>query len=182
MRPGPHGGSGGSGWLLRRAASRLGRTRPEWAQAMLSEAEGLTGGERLRWALGGWLAASRTPEAARSTAYALGLVASVSGMAAYQWCVDEGPVTLGLACALTAGLVLANPARVVVPAVCVGLVVFTVNLIGTVTGVQPPYETHAHSVLHDLRWTLMVAPVLAAAVLVRWTTGRVTPSSPGGRS
>lgn len=167
--------------LLRRAASRLRRTRPEWAQAMLSEAERMESGERLRWAVGGWLVACRTPEAARSAAYGLGLLASVLGMAAYQWSADESLVTLGLACALVAALVLANPARVVVPALTVGLVVFAVNLLGTLTGVQPAYETHAHSVLHDLRWTLMAAPVLAVATLARWTADRITPSSCGGR-
>lgn len=148
---------------------------------MLSEAEGLTGGERLRWAVGGWLAAHRTPEAARAGAYGLGLLASVGAMAVYQWSADEGPVTLGLACALTAALVLVNPARVVTPALCVGLVVFAVNLMGTVTGVQPTYETHAHSVVHDLRWTLFVGPVLASAVLARWAAGRLVPSPPGVR-
>lgn len=174
----PAAGDRVAGWLLRRAAGRLGPGCADWSRAMRAEVDHLPAQGRLSWAAGAWLASWRTPEAADGLRYGLALAAGVCAMTLYQCCVDENPVTVALACGLVFALVLARPSRTWLPALSVGLVVFAVNLFGTLTGLRPAYETHAHTWLHDLRWALVAAPALAAAALGRLAAGRLAAPLP----
>jgi hypothetical protein len=45
------------------------------------------------------------------------------------------------------------------------LVVAGVNAFETLTGVRPAYEDVAHSLQHDAKWLVLVAPALLAAAV-----------------
>ncbi len=152
--------------LIRHAERRLRQIRPDWADAMIGETRLLeSDGERLRWAAGCALASYRTPESLAGAAYPAALLLGIAGMAGYQWSADESLrtlVLLGLV-GLIVGVV--GPRRVLVSGIAIGLVVAAVNGFETISGLRPAYETKAHSLAHDARWLVMVAPALLAATV-----------------
>jgi len=150
--------------LLRHAAGRLRRRRPEWADAMVSETAGLASvGDQLRWAAGCAVASYRAPGGMAWAAYPLVLSLCVVVMTAYQWSADESLRTLLLVALLSVALGLFRPGCFLVSGVAVGLVVAGVNIFETISGVRPAYEATAHSLSHDVRWAFLLAPALIAA-------------------
>jgi hypothetical protein len=150
--------------LLDYGSNRLRRKRPEWADAMEAEALHLeSDAERLRWAAGCAVASYRAPQGRASLAYPAALTLSVALMTAYQWTVDEGLLTLAILILLGAALGLVEPRRSLVSGLLIGLVVAGVNAFETLTGVRPAYEDVVHSLGHDAKWLVLVAPSLIAA-------------------
>jgi hypothetical protein len=153
--------------LADHGANRLQSTYPDWAQAMRAEAE-WTGAEpdSLRWAAGTAMAGYRVGPAARAGVYAIGLMAGMALMAAYQWSMDESLWTLA-AIGLIAGVLGAlRPDRCVTSGIAVGSVVGLVTAFEAITGVLPTYETY-HGLAHSLVFAVLLPPGLAAAALGR---------------
>ena len=148
------------------AAERLRRRYPDWADAMLSEQASLADGRgRLGWALGALRASFlvQPPD----LPYPALLLLAVFAMTLYQWRVDEGPITLLAVAALSLCLGLLRPSCFLISGLAVGVVVTAVNGFETFSGIRPAYETHAHTVVHDLRWLVLVLPALVASVIGR---------------
>jgi hypothetical protein len=93
------------------------------------------------------------------------LTLSVALMTACQWSVDEGVLTLAVLTLLGLALGLVEPRRPLVSGLLVGLVVAGVNVFETLTGVRPAYEDASHSLQHDAKWLVLVAPALFAATV-----------------
>ncbi len=152
--------------LLDHGSHRLRRKRPQWADAMEAEASYVeTDSEQLRWAAGCALASYRAPKGLEGLAYPAALTLSLALMTAYQWSMDEGLFTLVVLTLLGMALGLVEPRRPLVSGVLVGLVVAGVNAFETLTGVRPAYEDVAHSLQHDAKWLVLVAPALLAAAV-----------------
>ena len=153
--------------LSRVAAARLGRRYPEWAKAMLGEQASLADErDRLGWAVGS-LGAGFRLSVSDDALYPALLLLSLAAMALYQWSADESGITVLVLSALGLVLGLCSPRRFVVSGVAVGAVVAAVTCFETVSGVRPPYEAHAHSLAHNLRWLVLVLPALASTLLGR---------------
>ena len=158
-------------WLADRlalaAAARMRRRYPDWAEAILHEHASLEDeGDKLAWGLGVLRASLSLPDPA-DLAYLAMLTACVAAMALYQWSADEGLGTLAILCLLGLGLGLLRPSRFLASGLVVGAVVTAVNGFETLSGLRPAYETHAHSLAHDLRWLMLLAPALASSALGR---------------
>jgi hypothetical protein len=150
--------------LMAHGLSRLGRRQPQWAQAMAGEAAYIaTDDERLRWAAGCAIASYRASEGPAVAVYCAAVAIGVALMTAYQWSADESMTTVAVLTAIGLALGALEPRRVRVSGLLVGLVVAGVNAFETLTGVRPPYEDAAHTLIHDARWLVLLAPSLAAA-------------------
>jgi len=153
--------------LNRDAAGRMRRRYPDWADAMVSENAALAGhDDQLNWAFGAWWA-SLTLGEVMEVLYPALLLAAVAAMVLYQWSADESLITLSIITGLGLVLGFLRPERFLVSGVAVGLVVAGVNIFETVSGIRPAYEVFAHSLVHDLRWLLLIAPALVGAVIGR---------------
>jgi hypothetical protein len=174
------------GWLAKRllghAAGRLRRQRPDWADAMMREnSELASDDERLRWSSGCAYASYRTADAWDRIAYSAALMAGVALMSVYQWSADESLGTVAVICLIGFALGLLEPRRSLISGAAVGAVVAAVNGFETLTGLRPAYETRVHSLLHDARWTFLIAPALIACVIGSYV-GRKLRSDSGARS
>ena len=167
--------------LLSHATNRLRRRHPEWADAMASESSALLGDDRLRWSAGCAVASYRAPGALDWIAYPAALLVGVMLMSAYQWSADESLRTVAVLTIIGAALGVLQPRRALVSGGAVGLVVAAVNGFETITGVRPAYETTAHSLLHDARWTILIAPALIASVVGGFAGRKLRPTA-GGKS
>ena len=164
--------------LMAHAARRLKRQRPDWASAMASEGLQLgSDGERLRWSSGCAYASYRTPEFMRALAYPVLLVLGVTLMSAYQWAADESLGTVAVICVLGVLLGVLQPRRSLISGVAIGVVVAAVNGFETLTGLHPAYEVRLHTLLHDAKWTVFVAPAIVACIVGRHL-GQVIRSEP----
>jgi len=148
------------------AARRLRRQRPEWAEAMMSESTQLDcDDERLRWSSGCAHASYGTPEALHALAYPVALMAGVMLMSAYQWSADESLVTVAVICMIGVLLGLLEPRRSLISGAAIGAVVAAVNGFETLTHLRPAYEIRFHTLLHDAKWTVFIAPAVVACVV-----------------
>jgi len=153
-------------WLMDHAAGRLRRRRPEWAEAMISENAALgADDERLRWSAGCALASYRAPGALEGLLYPAALAAGVVLMSAYQWSADESLRTVAVLSLIGVVLGAFKPRYAWISGLAIGLVVSATNSFETLSGLRPAYETHIHTLLHDARWTVLVAPALTAAIV-----------------
>jgi hypothetical protein len=152
--------------LIGHAATRLRRRRPEWANAMVNESGAiLSDGERLRWSIGCAIASYRAPGVFDWVVYPAALIVGIALMAMYQWSADESLRTVAVLALIGLALGVLQPNRSLISGATTGLVVAAVNGFETITGVRPAYETAAHSLLHDARWIVLIAPALFAAVI-----------------
>jgi hypothetical protein len=153
-------------WLMASAAARMRASHPDWAEAMLAEAEMCEGErDRLAWAAGCWMASLREAPRLCAIAYAVALAAGAGLMAAYEWSSDESRVTvciLGLI-ALVLGAV--RPRQAVLSGAVVGLVVAGVIGFEAVSGIRPWYEVRAQTLGDSLGWTILLAPAVCSALL-----------------
>jgi hypothetical protein len=150
--------------LLAHGSSRLGREKSQWADAMAGEAAYIaTDEERLRWAAGCAIASYRASEGLTGASYYAALAIGVAIMTAYQWSADESLMTVAVLSLIGLTLGALEPRRAWVSGLLVGLVVTGVNAFETLSGVRPPYEDAAHSLMHDARWLVLLAPALAAS-------------------
>jgi hypothetical protein len=148
------------------AASRLRRRHREWADAMASESAAiLSDGERLRWSLGCALASYQAPGAFSWAVYPAMLLTGTGLMAAYQWSADESLRTVAVLSLIGLALGGLQPKRSLISGAAVGLVVTGVNGFETISGIRPAYETTVHSLLHDARWIVLIAPALIASAI-----------------
>ena len=149
--------------IVRAAATRLRRRHPEWADALTSEQEHLSGTEgELAWAIG-----SLRTALALADPYPLVLAAAVTAMIVYQWSADESLVTLGVMAALCMLLGGLRPPRFLLSGVMLGAVVAAVNAFETLTGLRPAYEIYNHTWAHDLRWLVLLPPAVVSSALGR---------------
>jgi hypothetical protein len=168
--------------LMGHAASRLRLKRPEWADAMVNEGSALlSDDERLRWSAGCAAACYRAPGGLDWAIYPAALGAGVALMAAYQWSADESPRTVAVLGLIGAALGVLQPRRFWISGAVIGLVVTAVNSFETISGVRPAYETTVHSLLHDARWAVLIAPGLIASVVGGYA-GRKLRSTRGAMS
>lgn len=152
--------------LIDHGSNRLRRTRPEWADAMEAESSYLASDSgRLRWAAGCAVASYRVPQGVEDRVYPAALALGVALMTAYQWTADEGLLTLAVLSLLGAALGVVEPRRSLVSGLLVGLVVAGVNAFETLSGVRPAYEGAVHSLQHDAKWLVLVAPSLLASAI-----------------
>lgn len=152
-------------FLMDHAARRLRGRRPDWAEAMMRESsEVASDDEHLHWSSGCAYASYRA-EAPDSFVYPAALVVGVALMSVYQWTADENLGTVAVLGLIGFALGLLEPRRSLISGATIGAVVAVVNSFETLTGLRPAYETHAHSLLHDVRWTLLIAPALIACVI-----------------
>jgi hypothetical protein len=150
--------------LLMRYVERRFRRRPDWAQAMAREGlEPLSDDERLRWSLGCAVAAYRASEGPEGAIYPPALAGGILAMAAYQWSADESLGTVAAICLIGLALGVLQPRRRAISGAAIGLVVAAVNSFETISGVRPAYEATAHSLVHDARWAVLIAPGLIAS-------------------
>jgi hypothetical protein len=155
-----------SALLMAHAADRLRRRHPEWVQAMVSEGSALLSeDERLRWSAGCAFASYRAPGSFEGAMYPAALAGAVMLMTAYQWSADESLRTVAVICLTGLALGVLRPRRYLVSGAAVGLVVAAVNSFETVGGLRPAYETTAHSLQHDARWMVFIAPGLIASAI-----------------
>ena len=151
--------------LTRFAAGRLRDRYPEWAEALIGEQASLSGGrEELSWAVG---AVRASLVASPPDIYLLALPLAILAMVVYQWSADESLRTLAVLGGLGLGLGFVKPRLFLVSGLAVGAVVAAVNGFEALSGVRPAYEIHAHSFVHSLRWLVLIAPTLAAALMGR---------------
>ncbi len=168
--------------LLGHAAHRLGGKHADWAEAMKREnAELGSDDEQLRWSMGCALASYRTPATFDGMAYAAALTAGVMLMTAYQWSADENPGTVAALGLIGFALGLIEPRRSLISGAAIGAVVAAVNSFETLTGLRPAYEMRHHTLLHDARWTVLIAPALVACAIGGYI-GRKLRSDPGAAS
>ena len=153
--------------LMRGAATRLRRRYPDFAEAMVCEAQALGDTERLRWAVGCLAASFRAPGMAEVFAYPLALAAGVAAMVAYQWSADESLLTLALTCAIGLCLGLIDPRRFLLSGLAVGVVVTGVNAFESITGILPAYEAASHGLVRNLRWLVLAPPAVLCAAAGR---------------
>ena len=160
--------------LARLAVRHMRARHPEWADALAAEGEAVDERDQLRWAVGCAVASLRVSGAADVAAYPAALAAGVLALTAYQWSADESVFTIGLVSLLGLALGLLEPRRVLMSGLAVGVVVAGVNAFETITGVLPAYEAERHTLIHDLRWTLLAAPALLTAIAGRAVALRLT--------
>jgi hypothetical protein len=159
----------GPGWraqladvLTRLAARRLRATHPDWAQAMINERACLPDeDDPLAWAFG-CLRASWVATDAVQALYPFALVAGVAAMTGYEWVGDGNLAAAALLGSVGLVLGLISPKRFWISALAVGLAVAAVIAFEAFTGIRPTNEVYEHSLASTLRWTLLVAPALAA--------------------
>jgi hypothetical protein len=152
--------------LTRLAASRLSRSHPDWARAILSEHQCIEGNdERLRWALGTFRASLSVPET--GLVYPALLTLAVSAMALYQWSWDEGVMTWMVMGGLGACLGFLRPKQFLFSGLAIGLVVAGVTGFESLSGIRPAYETHPRTLAHCLHWLILVIPGLASSAMGR---------------
>lgn len=159
-----------AGTMVRVAAARLRRRRPEWAEALLAEQAHLPeshGG--LAWAAGSLRAVLLLEDA-----YPWALALALAAMALYQWSADESLITLCVMAALCLMLGCLRPSRFVLSGLAVGAVVAAVNAFETLTGIRPAYETYNHTWAHDLRWLWLVPPAVLSSALGRQANALVS--------
>ena len=148
------------------ASGRMRRTHADWARAMLVEAEVCTSEfDRLGWAWGCWMASLRTSHVWIGIVYCAALLTGLGLMAAYEWSADEGRATvilLGLIAMLLGAL---RPRRALLSGALVGLVVTGVIGFEALSGIRPAYEARAQTLLHSLRWMILLVPALSSAVV-----------------
>jgi hypothetical protein len=168
--------------LMSHAAGRLRGERPEWAAAMMSESAALGCDEdRVRWSAGCAVASYRAPGAFNGAIYPAALACGIALMGAYQWSTDESLGTVAVLSLIGLALGALQPRRNLTSGVAIGLVVAAVNSFETITGMRPAYETAAHSLLHDARWIVLIAPGLIASVVGGYA-GRKLRSESGATS
>ncbi len=168
--------------LMGHARRRLRGQRPDWAEAMMREgAELESDDERLRWSSGCAYASHRTPEAFDWIVYPVALIAGVALMSVYQWSADEGLGTVAMICMIGVLLGMLEPRRVLLSAAAIGAVVTAVNGFETLTGIKPNYEIRFHTLVHDAKWTVFLAPALVACIVGSYA-GRVYRSDSGRAS
>ncbi len=164
--------------VMGHAQRRLRGQRPDWAEAMMREAEELdSDDERLRWSTGCAYASYRAPAALDDFVYPVALMAGVALMSAYQWSADEGLGTVAVICMIGVLLGVLEPRRNLLSAAAIGAVVTAVNGFETLTGIKPTYEIRFHSLVHDAKWTVFIAPALVACIVGRYA-GQVLRSTP----
>ncbi len=152
--------------MMGHAERSLRRKHPEWADAMASESLAtLSDDDRLRWSVGCVAAGYRAPGALEWAIYPTLLGFGIALMTAYQWSVDENSLTVAMVSLIGVALGVLQPRRFWLSGTVIGLVVAAVNTFETITGVLPAYETYHHSLQHDARWIVLVAPALFAAVV-----------------
>ncbi len=131
---------------------------------MLAEASLCTSErDRLGWAWGCWVASLRASCSTAGLVYAASLPGGVGLMAAYEWSADESRATLAVLALIAAALGALRPGRALLSGVLVGLVVTGVTGFEAISGIRPAYEAHAQTLLHSLRWLILLAPALSAA-------------------
>ena len=168
--------------LMSHAARRLRGRRPDWAEAMLRESsEAVSDDDRLRWSSGCAYASYRTPAALDAVVYPAALAVGVVLMSAYQWSADESLGTVAVLGLIGFALGLLEPRRSLISGAAIGAVVAAVNSFETLTGLRPAYETRMHDLLHDARWTFLIAPALIACVIGSYI-GRKLRSDQGATS
>ena len=164
--------------LMEHAARRLRRQRPEWAEAMLNESAQLNSDdERLLWSSGCACASYRTPETLHALAYFAALAAGVMLMSAYQWSADESLMTVAVICLIGVALGLLEPRRSLISGVAIGAVVAAVNGFETLARVRPAYEIRFHTLLHDAKWTVFIAPAVVACIVGSHVSQLLRPTS-----
>ncbi len=150
--------------LVRAAAGRMRRRHPDWAEAMMSEHDALSGQrDQLGWAFGS-LRASLTLEDAF---YPAVLVLAITAMGLYQWSADESLITLSVLSALAVVLGFLRPSQFLISGIAVGVVVCAVNSFETLSGVRPAYELYQHTWAHNLRWLMLILPALLSSAFGR---------------
>jgi hypothetical protein len=110
-----------------------------------------------------YIATYRASEGLTGASYYAALAIGVAIMTAYQWSADESLMTVAVLSLIGLTLGALEPRRAWVSGLLVGLVVTGVNAFETLSGVRPPYEDAAHSLMHDARWLVLLAPALAAS-------------------
>jgi hypothetical protein len=165
-------------FLMGHATRRLSGRRPDWAEAMRREAADLGDDERLLWSGGCAYASYRT---VYGTAYPAALAVGLALMSAYQWSADESLGTVAAIGLIGLALGVIEPRRSLISGTAIGVVVAVVNSFETLTGLRPAYEIKHHSLLHDARWTFLIAPALIACVIGSFIGGQFR-SHPGARS
>jgi hypothetical protein len=164
--------------LMGHATRRLRGQRPDWAEAMKREGASLASDdERLRWSSGCIYASYRTSGGFNGIAYPAALVVGVALMSAYQWSADESLGTVAALCLIGFALGLVEPRRNLMSGIAIGAVVAAVNSFETLTGVRPAYETRMHSLLHDARWTFLIAPAFIACLVGGYVGGKLRSDS-----
>lgn len=154
-----------SAWLLRSARRRLKRRYADWGEAMAVEEEACrAGSEQLRWAVGCWAASLRSG-APDWIGYKPALGSGLALMTAYEWSADESLVTVLVLSLIAVALGLLRPQRVIVSGTSVGMVVAAVMAFEALSGVRPAYETQEQTLGDCLRWTILLAPSLIAAMI-----------------
>ena len=151
--------------LVARAAARLQLRHPDWASAMLGEWPVVPPRERLQWAAGCLGASFAAPGAGSALVYPAALTGGVAAMTLLQWNADEGIATVTLLASIGLLLGVLRPRRALISGFAIGSVVGGVLAFETLSGLRPAYETHMHTLLQDLGWTVLVAPALGAAVV-----------------
>jgi len=168
--------------LMGHAARRLRERRPDWAEAMTREgSEIASDDERLHWSGGCAYASYRAPGAFDAITYPVALVAGIALMSAYQWSADESLGTVAVICMIGVLLGLLAPRRILISAAAIGAVVAAVNGFETLTGLRPGYEIRAHTLVHDAKWAVFIAPALVACI-VGSHAGRLLRSTPAKSS
>lgn len=150
------------------AARRFRGRHPEWADAVTAELLAVPEGERLRWAVGCLAASFMQPGVGDSLVYPSALMTGVGAMALYEWSADESVKTLLVMGIIGLILGLLRPERAPLSGLAVGSVVAGVLAFETLSGLRPAYETHMHTLLQDLGWTLLIAPAFGAAFAGRF--------------
>ncbi len=153
-------------WLLAAAAARMRKTAPEWADAMLAEAENCPSDrDRLAWAWGCWIASLRASFDAQSAAYRLALAAGLGAIGAYEWSADENLLTVILVSLITLGLAALQPRQAMRSGVLIGVTVAAIVGFEAASGIRPAYEAHTQTLASSLYWLVLLVPALCAAAL-----------------
>ncbi len=124
-------------WLLASACHRLRGDKPDWARAMLAEADACTSAsDRLRWAWGCWIASLRDAAHLKRLAYAPALMTGLGLMTAYEWSADESRATLAVLALITAALGTLWPSKALLSGALLGMVVTGVIGFEAVSGIR----------------------------------------------
>lgn len=157
-------------WLADRlthiAATRLRRSHPDWAQAILNEHASIAGEkERLGWAFGVLRASLAVPS--HDLFYPAALTLAVSLMVLYQWSADEGVATLMVLGCLGGCLGFLRPKHFLLSGFAIGLVVSAVNGFEWLSGIHPEYETTPRTLWICLHWLIFIVPGLVSSIAGR---------------
>jgi hypothetical protein len=155
-----------SAWLLASAAGRMGKTRSDWADAMLAEADICSSErDRLIWAWGCWVASLRASIDPGGLVYACALPLGLALMTAYEWRADESRETVAVLCLIALALGAVRPRQALLSGALVGLVVAGVIGFEALSGIRPAYEAQAQTLASSIYWTILVAPSLCSAIM-----------------